>query len=108
MERVPLEIRCQDEGWPGGCQLCCLLLPAAIGDAGNAGKADSGLDEHIRRFELSQGKGNPDSEILPPPTFSNTFIPHTYKYGGQSSWWPTSPGAELCVVTAKTRPSREP
>ena len=37
-------------------------------------------DEKIRSFELSKDRGDPDSEILPPPTFSNTVIPHTYLY----------------------------
>lgn len=36
------------------------------------------LDEKIRSFELSKERGNPNAEILPPPTFSNTVIPHTY------------------------------
>jgi len=34
-------------------------------------------DESIQKFQLAEG---PDTELIPPPTFSHTTIPHTYKY----------------------------
>lgn len=52
------------------------MYPRTLSDANGA---DEYADEKIQQFELSQDRGNPDSEIFPPPTFTNTVIPHTYK-----------------------------
>ncbi|KAI5854325.1 RNA polymerase III transcription factor IIIC subunit-domain-containing protein [Tricharina praecox] len=51
--------------------------------------------EKIRSFELSKDRGDPNSEILPPPTFSNTVIPHTYFYR-------QNPAVKRALIDGKT------
>lgn len=37
-------------------------------------------DDKIRDFKLSPSRGvKSDADIIPPPAFSNTYVPHTYK-----------------------------
>lgn len=51
--------------------------------------------DSIMKFELSDSKGQYDMETLPPPSFSNTAIPHTYNYR-------QNPAVKKALVDGKT------
>ncbi|CCX09210.1 RNA polymerase III transcription factor IIIC subunit-domain-containing protein [Pyronema domesticum] len=52
--------------------------------------------EKIQEFQLSDMRADPNSEILPPPLFSNTVIPHTYNFR-------QNPAVKRALIDGKTK-----